>query len=37
MLRAGGQVANVVCLNWIGAHAVAAALAHMTAVPGRDH
>jgi probable F420-dependent oxidoreductase len=29
MLRAGGEVADGVCLNWIGAHAVADALAHV--------
>ena len=33
MLRAGGQVADGVCLNWIGAHAVADALAHVKAGP----
>ena len=33
MLRAGGEVADGVCLNWIGAHAVAAALAHVRAGP----
>lgn len=31
MLRAGGEVADGVCLNWIGAHAVADALAHVEA------
>jgi alkanesulfonate monooxygenase SsuD/methylene tetrahydromethanopterin reductase-like flavin-dependent oxidoreductase (luciferase family) len=31
MLRAGGEVADGVCLNWIGAHAVADALAHVKA------
>ncbi|MDT7547003.1 MAG: hypothetical protein QOE99_3113, partial [Actinomycetota bacterium] len=29
MLRAGGEVADGVCLNWIGAHAVADALEHV--------
>ena len=33
MLRAGGEVADGVCLNWIGAHAVADALAHVKAGP----
>ena len=33
MLRAGGEVADGVCLNWIGAHAVAGALAHVQAGP----
>ena len=33
MLRAGGEVADGVCLNWIGAHAVGDALAHVTAGP----
>jgi len=33
MLRAGGEVADGVCLNWIGAHAVADALAHVQAGP----
>ena len=33
MLRAGGEVADGVCLNWIGAQAVAAALAHVKAGP----
>jgi probable F420-dependent oxidoreductase len=33
MLRAGGEVADGVCLNWIGAHAVAGALAHVKAGP----
>ncbi|HVE74497.1 MAG TPA: LLM class F420-dependent oxidoreductase [Mycobacteriales bacterium] len=33
MLRAGGEVADGVCLNWIGAQSVAAALAHVTAGP----
>ena len=33
MLRAGGEVADGVCLNWIGAHAVADALAQVTAGP----
>lgn len=31
MLRAGGEVADGVCLNWIGAHAVGDALAHVQA------
>ncbi len=31
MLRAGGEVADGVCLNWIGAHAVGDALAHVKA------
>jgi alkanesulfonate monooxygenase SsuD/methylene tetrahydromethanopterin reductase-like flavin-dependent oxidoreductase (luciferase family) len=31
MLRAGGDVADGVCLNWIGAHAVGDALAHVKA------
>ena len=31
MLRAGGEVADGVCLNWIGSHAVADALAHVKA------
>lgn len=29
MLRLGGEVADGVCLNWIGAHAVGEALAHV--------
>jgi probable F420-dependent oxidoreductase len=33
MLRAGGEVADGVCLNWIGAHAVADALAQVKAGP----
>jgi probable F420-dependent oxidoreductase len=33
MLRAGGEVADGVCLNWIGAHAVADALAQVQAGP----
>lgn len=33
MLRAGGEVADGVCLNWIGAHAVADALAKVKAGP----
>ena len=33
MLRAGGEVADGVCLNWIGAHAVGDALAHVTSGP----
>jgi alkanesulfonate monooxygenase SsuD/methylene tetrahydromethanopterin reductase-like flavin-dependent oxidoreductase (luciferase family) len=33
MLRAGGEVADGVCLNWIGSHAVADALAHVKAGP----
>lgn len=33
MLRAGGEVADGVCLNWIGAHAVGDALAHVKAGP----
>ena len=33
MLRAGGEVADGVCLNWIGAHAVTDALAHVKAGP----
>jgi probable F420-dependent oxidoreductase len=33
MLAAGGEVADGVCLNWIGAHAVAEALAKVTAGP----
>jgi probable F420-dependent oxidoreductase len=33
MLRAGGEVADGVCLNWIGAHAVGDALAAVTAGP----
>jgi alkanesulfonate monooxygenase SsuD/methylene tetrahydromethanopterin reductase-like flavin-dependent oxidoreductase (luciferase family) len=33
MLRAAGEVADGVCLNWIGAHAVADALAHVQAGP----
>lgn len=33
MLKAGGEVADGVCLNWIGAHAVADALAHVKAGP----
>jgi alkanesulfonate monooxygenase SsuD/methylene tetrahydromethanopterin reductase-like flavin-dependent oxidoreductase (luciferase family) len=33
--RAGGEVADGVCLNWIGAHAVADALAQVKAGPAR--
>ncbi|MFN2523679.1 MAG: LLM class F420-dependent oxidoreductase [Mycobacteriales bacterium] len=33
MLRAAGEVADGVCLNWIGAHAVADALAQVKAAP----
>jgi len=33
MLRAGGEVADGVCLNWIGAHAVADAIANVKAGP----
>ena len=33
MLKAGGEVADGVCLNWIGAHAVADALAQVKAGP----
>ena len=33
MLKAGGEVADGVCLNWIGAHAVGDALAHVKAGP----
>ena len=33
MLRAGGEVADGVCLNWIGAHAVGDALAQVQAGP----
>jgi probable F420-dependent oxidoreductase len=33
MLRAGGEVADGVCLNWIGAHAVGDALAQVKAGP----
>jgi probable F420-dependent oxidoreductase len=33
MLRAGGEVADGVCLNWIGAHAVADALAQVKSGP----
>jgi probable F420-dependent oxidoreductase len=33
MLRAGSEVGDGVCLNWIGAHAVAAALDHVRSGP----
>jgi probable F420-dependent oxidoreductase len=33
MLRAAGEVADGVCLNWTGSHAVAGALAHVKAGP----
>ncbi len=33
MRRVGGEVADGVCLNWIGAHAVTGALAHVQAGP----